>query len=688
MKLRESAVITSGTALALLSLSLLASRPAIALTERNVPKGVAISADRGRVDPNQEFNLTVVLKLHNEAEFNKVVEDLYNPESPSYHHWLTESDLARYAPTAAEFETVRKELVSHGYSVVSADPQRFSIRVHGTAGISEEAFQTELHTFSHNGKVFQAHIRDAELTGAAGKLVDSVVGLERHQVRPLISVASNPRTGKPLFKKSLTTADIGSTLLSTITGTALSPAAEFTFTTPGASLPVGVFYGNVYDKNPALVVSYTPTQLQKHYGLTSLIKQGYDGSGQTIALVEAYGYAAAETDANVAAKAYGLPLLNSNNFSVIYPEGKPVNPNAADLTGWTGEIALDIQSAHSIAPGAKILVVASAGQDNEDQIASLQYIISHKLAYTVSSSWENDDEIISGSAEENAFNSVLKLGAAAGVSFQFSTGDGGDLGLGTPVGDVGVPSNSPWATAVGGTSILNNPNGGGDIVAGWGNDIAYVNLGGVLDPPFSFFYAGAGGGESQFFSKPSWQHALPGTGRQVPDVSALADPFTGFSIIFTESGTQFLEEGVGGTSLASPIFSAIWAIADQYNGGALGHAGQAVVKLKAGQITDVLPTTPVNATDVTGTIIDSNGATFYSADALFAGSPLYSQTQFPSALWPIASDETLAISFGTDSSLTVTPGWDNVTGYGEPNGLPFIQGVTGKTTGAALVKAP
>jgi subtilase family serine protease len=688
MKLHKSAAITSGSALALLSLSLLAPRPAIALSDHNVPKGVEISSDRGRVDPNQEFNLTVILKLHNEAAFDKVVEDLYDPKSSNYHHWLTESDLQKYAPTAAEFETVRKELVGHGYTVVSSDPQHFSIRVHGTAAITEEAFQTELHTFSHNGKTFQAHVRDAQLTGEAGKLVDSVAGLERHQVQPLFTVATNPITGKPLAKKQLTkTASIGSTIASTTTGTALSPAAAFTYTTPGASLPIALVYSTVYDINPNLIVAYTPAQLQTHYGLTSLIKSGYDGTGQTIALVEAYGYAAAEADANAAATAFGLPALTASNFSTIYPEGKPIASNAADLTGWTEEIALDIQSAHAIAPGAKILVVASAGQDNEDQIASLQYIISNKLAYTVSSSWENDDEIIAGSAEDLAFNSVLKLGAAAGVSFQFSSGDGGDLGLGTPIGSVGVPSNSPWATAVGGTSILNNPNGGSDIVTGWGNDIAYVSDFGVFDPPFGYFFGGAGGGESQFFSKPSWQHALPGTGRQVPDVSALADPNTGFSIVFTESGFQYIQSGIGGTSLASPIFTAIWAIADQYNGSPLGHAGEAVPKLKAGQITDVLPTTPINNTDATATIIDSSGATFYSATGLFSGL-LYSQTQFVSAILNYTPEDLgIVISFGTDSSLTVTPGWDNVTGYGEPNGLPFIQGVTGKTTGAPLVKS-
>jgi subtilase family serine protease len=170
-------------------------------------------------------------------------------------------------------------------------------------------------------------------------------------------------------------------------------------------------------------------------------------------------------------------------------------------------------------------------------------------------------------------------------------------------------------------------------------------------------------------------------------VSALADPFTGFAIIFTDAGTQYAEAGIGGTSLASPIFTAIWAIADQYNGGPLGHAGEAVTHLKHGQITDVVGTTPLNTSDVTGTVYDSNGATFYSATALFADADAGQlQTQFVSALWPIASDEAIAITFGVDSSLTTNPGWDNATGYGEPNGLPFIQGVTGKTTGAALVK--
>jgi len=682
--------LTSPAALSILALSVMGAPHANALSSHNTAAGLQLASDQGRVAADTDQTLTIILKLHNQAAFDAAVKDLYDPESSSYHKWFTDADFAKYAPTAADLKTVQAELSKQGLSVVSVDPQNFSIRVHGNTGTIEKAFQTELHTFTYKGFTFQAHIRDAQLLGAAGELVDSVVGLDRHQVKPQLTVVKNPVTNQQLFKKKVTAADIGSTLLGEITGTALSSPTLATYTTPGASLPLAVYYGNVYDTNPNLTVSYSPAQLQSHYGLTSLIKQGYDGTGQTIALVEAYGYTAAESDANAAAKVFGLPALTSKNFSVVYPEGKPVDADAADLTGWTTEIALDIQSAHSIAPGANILVVASAGQDSEDQIASLQYIISKKLASTVSSSWENDSEIIAGPDEESAFNTVLERGAAAGISFQFSSGDGGDQGLGTPLGAVSVPSNSPYATAVGGTSILNNPAGANQIVAGWGNDLTYVDIGGPVDPPTSesFFYAGAGGGESAYFAKPGWQSELPGTGRQVPDVSALADPFTGFALIATISGTQYAEAGVGGTSLASPIFTGIWAIADQYNGKPLGHAGQAVTKLKTGEITDVVGTSTLNTSDVTGTIYDSNGAFFYSAVDLFSAAyPQQTQTEFPSALWPIASTEAIAISFGTDSSLTVTPGWDNVTGYGEPNGLPFIQGVTGKTQGAALAKS-
>ncbi|HZC44608.1 MAG TPA: S53 family serine peptidase, partial [Acidobacteriaceae bacterium] len=585
------------TVAAVLTLVAIAPYPA----HGQVARGRALATDHGRVAPEQEQTITVFLKLHDQAGFDRAVAEMYDPASPAYRQWFTDADFARYAPTGPEMTTVRKELEAHGLRTISVDPQNFSIRVRGAASAIEDAFQTELHTFTYKQNKnetasFQAPLQEGVLTGAAGSLVAATSGLERHKMHPNFEVAKNPLTGQPLPSKQITATQTAAQFFNPpfITNTALTGPSEFDLQGIAQPLPLGNYFGPAYNINFEEFVSYTPAQLRSHYGLTSLIQQGYDGSGQTVALLEAFGYAAAEQDANAAGSVFGLPLLTSKNFEVVFPEGPPLDPNAADLTGFTGEIALDIQSVHAVAPGAKIIEVASSGQDNEDLITSLEYIRTHKLANIVSASLEVDAELLSGADEENSFNSVLERLAAAGISVQFSSGDTGDLGLGTPLGAVSVPSNSPFATAVGGTSILNDPLsnddlvGNGDIVTGWGTNFTALQIEFVQDPPFDEgFQFGAGGGESQFFAKPAYQEAIPGNGRQVPDVSADADPFTGVPIVETTGGAQFAIPEAGGTSLATPIFSAIWAIASQYNGKPLGFAAPAVARLKPGQITDV-----------------------------------------------------------------------------------------------------
>jgi subtilase family serine protease len=114
-----------------------------------------------------------------------------------------------------------------------------------------------------------------------------------------------------------------------------------------------------------------------------------------------------------------------------------------------------VQSADSIAPGARIVVVAAAGQDSEDFQDAISSITNHNLGNSVSDRWEEDTDIVAGPLEQKSFDQVLQRAAAEGISFQFSTGDGGDEGLGTPDGAAGVPSDSPHATAIGGTAILN-----------------------------------------------------------------------------------------------------------------------------------------------------------------------------------------------------------------------------------------
>ncbi len=653
----------------------LAAQPAFAANGiQAVSPMVQKAVDLGPVLPDQPMTVTVYLGLHNQAAFDQILDGIYDPESARYHQWMPDEEIAKYSPTAQELATVTNELQKHSLTVLETDPANEWVRAQGMASNVQAAFQTEIHMLRFQGKTVYAHVKEAQLTGSAGTLVSNVVGLDEHTVTPKVKWVTNPVTGKPLPPLVLSHVLASSGLSGVITDLCLQPPTTENYTTAGAALPVGVYYGNIYNPisltGASLACGFTAAQLQSHYGLTSAYKQGLNGAGQTIVLLEGYGYPTIEADANEFSKLMGLPALTASNFEIVYPEGAP-NPTLGALSGWDVEIALDVQWSHSIAPGAKIVVVVSKGQDNEDFQVCMNYIISKNLGTVVSDSWEEDLDILAGPAEQNSYTSILKKAAAKGISFQFSTGDGSDDGLGTPIGASEVPSNNPWATGVGGTAILNNPNGGAFREIGWGDTETLIAAGGVFDPPEVLGYDGGGGGESTYFAKPAWQKNLPGTGRQSPDISALADPFTGVPLIVTQQGTQYVYV-VGGTSLASPIVTAFLAIATQKAGHPIGLASALLPTLPANALIDIVPVS--SSTNLSGIVIDSNGPTYYSPTALFQPY-VFSTTEFISADWPVVAGplgEGVALAFGMDGSLTVTKGWDNVTGYGVPNGLTFI----------------
>jgi subtilase family serine protease len=660
---------------------------AYAQVASNVPAGIQLSKDLGLADPAAEINITVHLKLNDKAAFDKAVNALYDHASPTFHKWMTNADLKKYAPTQAQQQIVRQELQNHGLTILSTDAAGFTIRAHGTIANVESAFHTEIHQFQHNGRSFRANVKNAQLSGEAGRYVSTVAGLESHQVRPLYVRAQDPKTQKPYAPVALTKAATATGFPPVSSPECLS--APQTYSLQGDSaLPTAVYTGTVFAPSVTnLICDYLPSQLQNALGLTDVYAAGLNGKGQTIVLVEAFGYPTLEKDANAFFKLAGLPLLNKSNFSIVYPEGKPASPNAGILTGWNLEMALDLQWSHTIAPGAKIVVVVAAGQDSEDFQNAIAYIADNQLGNQASNSYEEDTDIVAGPLEQTSWDEAIEVATAKGISVNFSTGDSGDEGLGTPVGAAGVPSVSPHATAVGGTSILNDVNNpGSTITTAWGDQFVVlmdylIVLSNppsaaltVWDPPlYAGFFGGGGGGESIFFPKPSWQASLPGKGRQTPDVSALADDITGVPIVITFDKQQYLEFGIGGTSLASPIFTGFWAIANEKAGWSLGQAAPAIAALPYGGVQDVLSTTDQTRNNVTGAITDENGVTNYSASEIFTGA-LYGNKGFTSAMYSIPG--TAAVyGFGLDSSFTVKKGWDNATGWGTPYGLAFIDAV-------------
>src|SRR5208283_1895033 len=170
---------------------------------------------------------------------------------------------------------------------------------------------------------------------------------------------------------------------------------------------------------------------------------------------------------------------------------------------------------------------------------------------------------------------------------------------------------------------------------------------------------------------------VTGSNRMVPDIAYLADPYTGVEIVLTEGGTQSIGV-IGGTSLATPMFSGLWAVVTQAAGTWLGQAAPLLYKLPADAISDIVAVTGPN--NVSG-FTDSPplAPTNFSAAELAA--PLENSVDavdFVSLLYQGTSTRWYTITFGTDSSLNAGPGWDNVTGLGTPNGANFVNALAGK----------
>ena len=634
------------------------------------PRIAGTSKDLGLAQPQQELTLTVHLTPRNEDAYNAAVEALYTPGSPTYHKWFTSADFAKYAPTAATVTALKSELTGHGLSVVSVDPNNFSVRVRGSVSGVEEAFGTQIHNYQLGTKTFYANATPAKLSGPAAASISAVSGLSNFAMKPMYKFQTNPKTGKarpgiPIAKAS------GNLLTTYFSNDCFKAPQAYNLTTDGAALPVGQYYGNFYGFNdPLKSCGYTPQQMQAHYDVRTGINAGLDGTGQTIVLVDGPSDPSVADDLVAFSKLTGLPPITSSNFQIIYPDGVPSQLTLTEIANWDEEADLDIEWAHAMAPGAKIVLLIAPTQDWTELEYMIQYATQNHLGNVISNSYGYPEQAW-GSFTQKGFDQVLQAAAAAGIAVNFSTGDGGDEGLGAPnVGGDSYPSSSAFATAIGGTSI-NIPNTNGTTSeVGWGNNGSFLSFASnfVLDPPEPLgLLGGSGGGESILVAKPSWQKGLgiPGANRQQPDISAVADPYTG--AIFVSGGFVGV---VGGTSLASPVFSAIWAIADQKAGVSLGQAAPLIASLPkgSGAVKDIVPIG--SPTNVAGTVFDSAGATFYSADALLA--PLYTTTTYFSAVWNLGGGEDVVLSFGTDSSLTVTNGWDNVTGFGVPNGSKFI----------------
>jgi subtilase family serine protease len=277
--------------------------------------------------------------------------------------------------------------------------------------------------------------------------------------------------------------------------------------------------------NPLASTSPTgldPATIQSVYGFPTASTAG---AGKTVAIVDAYDDPTAQNDLNVFSSQYGLPACTTANgcFSKVNQTGGTSYPRPN--SGWALEISLDVQWAHAIAPGAKILLVEASSSSLSNLLAAQDYAKAH--AQYVSNSWG-----VSEFSSETAYDSHF---AQSGVSFFVSAGDSG-----LPAE---YPSASPNVISVGGTTLNFDSSGNFTSETGWSS---------------------GGGGCSAYETVTSAQSAFAQYSqvscagkRATPDVSLDADPTSGVSVYDTT--TYFGQTGwftVGGTSAGSPMWAA------------------------------------------------------------------------------------------------------------------------------------
>jgi subtilase family serine protease len=637
-------------------------------------------------DPSTTLEVSIWLNPRNKDQLDALARELYDPASPNYRHWLKSQEIAtRFAPSAAQVEIVKEFFEAQNLKVVKVGPNNFFVRARGTAADVERAFNVNLNYYKIGAQTVRASDVKPTVVGPVAEHVLSISGLSDIQFEHSLAIARVAGSPTPAVS---TGSDTASLLANAATASNSSLFETVCFPGPRTESLLAVsidespkaatYHGNGYDTGTA-GCAYSPSNLYKAYGLDKLYAEGYDGAGQTIVIIDWCGSPTIQQDANAFSKRLGLPALTAANFQIIQPGGTP-QCSAPDL-----EINLDVEWAHAIAPGASIDLVVPLSASLADIDEAWFYAVNYGLGNVISGSYGAEEAellVLKQEGELQKENLIAQIGALQGIASNFSTGDYGEYcELQGDVCSVNVPADLPYATGIGGVSLALNADNAIIFETGWESYASLLDYGAnVQNPPTpgsfevgSAFQGGSGGGPSGYFSKPSYQKTIPGAHRQLPDISWLADPFTGVAVYITVPFQYPPQEwvAVGGTSVSCPLFSALWAIANQEAGTALGQAAPYLYSMPADTITDIVP--HASSHNVAGTVTNYDGTvdSYDAAAALGITEPQFGE--FYSVLWdePLEAGFNSILSFGGDYILKVKAGWDDVTGLGTPNAKAF-----------------
>jgi subtilase family serine protease len=302
------------------------------------------------------------------------------------------------------------------------------------------------------------------------------------------------------------------------------------------------------------IPGHTPQQIRQAYAVPSTINGKLPGTGESIAIVDAFNDPTIKQDLATFDAQFGLTPPPS--FQIVNQAGGSSLPG--NNSSWALEIALDVEWAHAIAPGANIVLVEANSSSLSDLLSGVD--TASRLGNVVSMSWGGSEF-----AGESSFDSHFQ---APGVTYVAAAGDN-SAAFGPD-----YPATSPFVLAVGGTSLTSTTTPGGTTFS----ESAWANGGGISafegEPSFQFNQPSIGSPDVAVYNFFTGTYSFF-SARLTPDVAYAADPGTaanpiGFAVF---DSTPILNHtgwiDVGGTSAGAPQWSAIVAVADQQRGSSL-----------------------------------------------------------------------------------------------------------------------
>jgi len=578
-------------------------------------------------NPTIDVGFRVYLGWNNPSAVEALAQAVSDPKSPSYGQYLTPQQFRQqFAPSQSQVGAVQSWLKSQGFSVEYTPMNNHYVSAEGTVAQAQAAFGTSFGVYSVGGLSLRSPSADVTIPNSLANIVTGVLGLD----------------------DSVQFVHTDSTV-----GDAPPPAA-FVSAHPCSSYwgqMQAVGFTNPYGAGtlPFAPCGYTPQQIKGAYGIS-----GYDGSGQTVAIIDAYAAPTIVQDTNQWSINRGLPTLTANQLVQVVAPGTYNHPEKGlfqDPQGWYGEETLDVEAVHGMAPAATIVFVG-APNNFQDLDAALNHVVDRHLASIVTNSYGFNTEILPAGYIKPQEDTILQ-GVVEGIGIYFSSGDNSDESLVQGYITTDWPASSPFVTAVGGTSLAVGASNNYLFETAWGTTTSsWTGTTWSPAPPGSWLY-GSGGGVSRIFAEPSYQlgvvpnsvfQAQGRTGRAVPDISAVGDPNTGYLIgetqTFPNGAVAYSEYRIGGTSLSSPLVAGFMALADQAAGHTHGFANPLFYRLAgSAAFTDIVSPSSTVAVVRANYVnnIDASAGVVYRLRTM---------------------NQTL--------SLTTTPGYDDVTGLGTP----------------------